>query len=352
MIVSGGIIRVNQDEEVHEMLAPWRVSREVWRLSMDTMQWTRLSDLIYNRFFHSSVVIDGDLITVGGRIIPTMNLQLWTENGSCALDLIHPCLVLAPNQVGSILTSVEKLNFQTTVTTLLPALHSLDNTWNNGFSDGALIHDISTATGETVTLYGGVTYANDTTLIARRTVWDVDLNTGLCTALPSLPFPRSGFTAAIGPHGTIVICGGSPIHNGNTVIMRSSPTSIWTYLPHMNEHRQGARAHMLPNGLLVIGGMLSQVAIALPNAILLDPFAHPYVDPWHWVQGPHNMNVGRFHFASAHIGGCVIVAGGLQNNNLCTKKVEIYRVKDGTFHQLPAFSNLPRPLFAMSCATG
>ena len=338
---------------------PYELTAEVWLFKISTLLWYSLPDLVVPRFGHRSCVAGGALVTVGGRTGPNMPMQIWIQAGHPSLLLMHPPHAFLPNFTGTILNSVEQLSVVdfAAASVSLPAMHSVPDAdpalFNlTEWADGALLEN---NTPGSVTLLGGIR-SNGQGVLSHNTAWDLDLTSGLCTPSSApyakLPMALTGFGSATGSDGRIFVVGAKrPLHLYQAMY---KPLDLdWVQLPVMPFSCHAPQVHELEDGtLLVLGGMSYEAMMPGGGSTSKSVISIRIPDPAsQWAHQSNNMRVRRSHFASAHIGGCVFIAGGRQDNTHCTGTVEVYREYDARFRLLGRRSDLPRPLFAMGCAT-
>jgi hypothetical protein len=191
------------------------------------------------------------------------------------------------------------------------------------YGSNAVVIDESESEQGQVLLIGG--YDEDDEPPASA-VHMVDLATGLCTPQPSLIVSHGrleGCTAARLPDGRIV-CVGANYEHGPTLVGTAqvmeppndgSSSWLWRYLPDTSAGRDGGGGCVLSDGRFAVFEGLDTASC---EVLTLDG------DGTRW-DPLLPMHEARHSLACAAIGGCVIVAGGV---NLRT--VEVYEEALGT----------------------
>jgi len=358
LIVTGGWV---QTTSVTIPYAPYMLSNEVWRLSLYPLAWVRMVDLAMPRAGHSSCVVQQDkVVSVGGRTVrfpdehPFFSFTLWNTQGRPASGLMnHPCAT----HPGPDRASFEVMQYVNGIATTIKTDTPLEI---YVFTDGAVLEVAGSGTTSqgSVELFGGLdreylAYPTEPDMMipmnpilqATNRVLHLDLASAVCTQQPPMPLARSGFAADTVQHGGgIVIAGGRQLVSRRTS-SRLSAAGVWGPLTEMNTMRLNPIAHSMDNDdFLVIGGVVSGVN---HNTFLSLDLTNN-----EWVTREFESHNGpqRFYAASAKIGSCIIVAGGItQLPDAATGLVEVFRTQDHKCRTLPCA--LPRPLFAMGCVT-
>jgi len=335
--------------------APWMVTPDIWRLPMYPLVWVKQPRMVYPRFGHSSHGVDNKLVTIGGRQsgIDASLMQYWAGINHPASALLNIPLI---HPTDPRLASIETLHYRDGIAIAPgqmpqpapPVALNIDV-----FADGQMTAENK----DSVTLYGGLrTHSVQSVhmpyMLESQDVFRVNTETGFCETIAQLPHSRSAFMAAIPPGGGIIVAGGrGPVSIASGSLMSSA--GEWDPVPGFPEGRSGSQGHVLKNGRFVVfgGRGAGHFAATTTSSIDLSNELTGHL----WIVGPlsarHRLAVGRSHFASAYIGGCVFIAGGIGAHDNHPMVVEVYREFDETFRQLPIASNLSSPCFAMGSAT-
>jgi hypothetical protein len=287
---------------------------EVWRLDLGELRWERMPSLTRGRDGHACCAVRGGVVVLGGV----------TQGQEGRVVEILGCDSVA----------AEEDSFK-----VLPPLSC-----GNVYSSDAVVIDESESDQGQVLLLGSA-------------VHKVDLATGACTPQPSLLLSQHGgallgCSAARLADGRIVCVGGNynSFHSTAQVLEppppeHGSPSEAswqWRYLPAMSVACFGGRGCVLSDGRFAVfrggTGIYGFTPTASCEVLTLDGA----IERWDLLPPMHE---ARRLFASAAIGGCIVVAGGSGSIT-----VEVYEEALGRWRRLPC--NLPHDgqLFQMGSA--
>jgi hypothetical protein len=303
---------------------------EVWRLDLGALRWERLPDLTTGRYAYACCAVRGGVVVLGGPVA-----------GRCTAGVE----ILGRDSSGAVGNSFDAL----------PPLSCgpIDLT-------AAIVIDESESHRGQVLIIGGRDEERLTS-----TVHKVDLATGVCTAQPSLLCPQGHHvydcTAGRLSDGRIVCTG--TIHVDLPDEENSEPDEAeyfpmaqvleppphgspsgsswqWRELPSMSGFHECSGGCVLSDGsFAVFGGEdLSGAATSSCEVLTLE------ADGARWSPLPP-MHAPRCAFACVAVGGCVIVAGGMDSTT-----AEVYEEGLGRWRRLPCSLPHERQLFYMSSA--
>jgi len=300
-------------------------TRQVWRLDLGELRWERMPDLTCERAGHACCAVRRGVVVLGGHVVEqvglegTASVEVLGSGSSEAGETIFKAL--APLSCGAIYSS---------------AVVSIDE----GESEQGQ-----------VLLIGGLVEDNN---MASSAVRLVDLATGVCTAQASLLFPQGGgienCVAGRLPDGRIV-CAGTTRQStaqGTAQVMEPPPHSSpseaswqWRSLPNMSAVRWGGGGCVLSDGRFAVFGGMDASCNAISSsceALTLDADG----ERWDVLSSMHE---ARHGCACAAMGGCVIVAGGVDSIT-----AEVYEEGLGRWRQLPCSLPFDTELFRAGSA--
>jgi hypothetical protein len=278
---------------------------EVWRLDLGELPWERMPSLTHGRADHACCAVRGGVVVLGGLVEgqeQTASVEILGSDSVAGEDGLFK--VLPPLSRGII----------------------------SSFAAAAL--DESESDQGQVLLLGGRIQGAITSSAHK-----VDLATGVCAPQPSLLSQHGvrGHTAARLADGRIV-CVGKNVNNavhGTAQVLEppppehASPSEAswqWRYLPDMSVGRYGGRGCVLSdNRFAVFGGGTDNILTPTASCEVLTLDGD--IERWDPLAPMHE---ARRSFASAAIGGCVIVAGGWDSST-----AEVYEEALGRWRQLP-----------------
>jgi hypothetical protein len=287
---------------------------EVWGLDLATMRWEAMPALLRVRSSPACCAVRGALVVLGGfapgvgypgGLGPTSRVERLSKGGGAFVEL-------PPLSCGTIYGAV-----------------------------AIAVNESDSALGQ-VLLLGGANQDHATTSSVRL----VDLATGVCTLQADLIHPRSHFTAARLPDGGIVCAGGaSPL---STVELWGQPVQgaldvawISRELPAISVGDDECSGSVLGDGrFAVLGGISNSTYMHTSPCEALTLGGDE-----HWSPLPP-MHDSRYHFASAAVAGCIIVAGGFPQR----KSAEVFDEVLGRWLRLPHDLPHDRGLGNMSSA--
>jgi len=255
------------------------VLREVWGLSLATLQWEAIPALLCARYGHACCTVRGSVVVIGGRapgdgknqrLSRTSRVEMLSKGAGGAFVELPPLSCGAISDAAAVAVD-EKDSVQGQVLLIGGAGH-----------DGALSSSLQL----------------------------VDLATGVCTQQADLLHARYNFAAARLPDGRIV-CAGERLVPTTTVEMLGPPVqgamdATWTRreLPAMSVERGGCGGCVLSDGrFAVLGGMSTYAGTSSCEALSFGADEH-----WTPLSPMHETHA---HFACAAVAECIIVAGGL-----------------------------------------
>jgi hypothetical protein len=292
------------------------LTSEVWRLDLGGLRWERLPDLTTERFAHACCVVRTGLVVLGGLVAgyePTASVEILGRDSSGAVGNTFD--LLPPLSCGPIVAYA------------------------------AIVIDESESDRGQVLLIGGGDQGGPSSAVRK-----VDLATGVCTAQPSLLCPQGHHvydcTAGRLPDGRIVCTGTTHMESSDQESSEEdeledhtmaqvleppphgSPSGAswqWRALPGMSVlHDYGGGCVLSDGRFAVFGGIdASSTPISSCEVLTLD------ADGARWSPLPP-MHEPRWGFACAAIGGCVIVAGGVDSTT-----AEVYEEGLGRWRRLP-----------------
>jgi hypothetical protein len=276
----------------------------VWRLDLGELRWERMSDLGGERSGIACCAVRGGVVVLG-----------WESSEEAALATVE------------VLRSDSEEAEEQTFTSLLPV-----SCGPRTGSTALPIDESESAEGQVLLIAGYDDHQQP--LVEASRVVKVDLATGACTPHPPLLSDRVYFTAARLLDGRVVCAGGLDPASITAEVLeppeQGSPDSLWRWrdLPHMRVQRFGAAGCVLRDGRFAeFGGQNVQGT----QTATCEVFTLDGGERWEPLRP---MREARSGFICAAVGGCVVVAGGVNST-----AVEVYEEALGRWRRL--LCNLP-----------
>ncbi|MBN2499334.1 MAG: Ig-like domain repeat protein [Anaerolineales bacterium] len=287
--------------------------------------WRETAELSVVRMIHQAVVLDGELLVIGGYSDPyitntaelfDVSTETWSIIGSTSFSVWEHTATLLSD--GRILVAGGREYGPLGDSEYYPFANIVDPVTNltTLVGDMVVARGIHTATlldDGRVLVVGGLGNSGD---LAGGSAEVFDPATKTWTEVGSLSNGRYGHTATRLLDGRVLVAGGSSGADSTEIFDPTSNT--WSAGDSMHTPRSNHTATLLPDGRVLVAGGANQLTGATDSAEIYDP------DTNTWLVA-ESLNMGRdYHAAILLNDGRVLVAGGEVNGYGETGDTEIF----------------------------
>jgi N-acetylneuraminic acid mutarotase len=299
--------------------------------------WTNTGLMLVSRSMHTATLLgDGRVLVAGGYdgagvamaelYIPSEGR--WTNAGTMVHGRLGHTATLLPN--GKVLVAGGREFFRGNFLSSAELFDPFTRTWalTGSLTTNRQYHSATLLTDGRVLVAGGQ-YGSSTNFGTLANAELFDPATGMWTSTESMSYRRSHHTATLLPNGKVLVAGGaddvstsSNSSAGMTLIsaeLYDPLTGTWTNTGSMNIARESHQATLLPNGQVLVEGMLGYAT----NAEVYDPASAT------WAATGSIMSPRFAHTATLLPNGKVLIAGGSYAGGGAYLSAELYEINAG-----------------------